>query len=323
MWRGLILFLGLMVGFYSGLIWAQEKKSGETDKAKIESLASQQGKQEKLTLELKAKIEELIKQLGDTDWKTREAAQEELTNIGQPALLPLIDALDYKDPEVRLRTESILTQMEPELTDGDIILLDKKTKNLATGTVIRRLLNKWLGEPVNGLRLSIRPDKKVYSLSSDKQINLTAQLKNVSQENIFVCTGFHVSGRPKAFYLFEITGPEGIIEATIREANFSKGTVTGKDFITLKPQMYYEIPTKQVSSNQWDICALRREKGKDKIFEFSCLEEGDTTLHWELSQPGIYKIRLKYKNENNGKAFDLKAWTGEVVSNTITLEIKE
>jgi len=62
----------------------------------------------KPTPELVDKINKLISELGDDNWQTREKATEELTNIGEPAITVLKEALKHEDPEVRMRAKFIL-----------------------------------------------------------------------------------------------------------------------------------------------------------------------------------------------------------------------
>ena len=59
------------------------------------------------------KIEELITQLGDEDFNTRESATAELEKIGEPVLEPLRKTLkETKDPETRMRARIIINNIE-------------------------------------------------------------------------------------------------------------------------------------------------------------------------------------------------------------------
>jgi S1-C subfamily serine protease len=69
--------------------------------------------QEKINPALEQKIRQLITQLGDADWNKREAATAELKAIGQPAIPLLTEARNSADPEVRTRTEDILSAVAP------------------------------------------------------------------------------------------------------------------------------------------------------------------------------------------------------------------
>lgn len=58
------------------------------------------------------KIKELIKQLDNDDWETRESAQEELEKIGQLALPALKEALKTGSAEVRMRAKLLIEKIE-------------------------------------------------------------------------------------------------------------------------------------------------------------------------------------------------------------------
>src|SRR3989338_3477463 len=60
------------------------------------------------TPELEARVQALIKQLGDNSPKVRESATTELIKIGTPVKKYVEDALKSKDREVKLRCEKIL-----------------------------------------------------------------------------------------------------------------------------------------------------------------------------------------------------------------------
>jgi hypothetical protein len=62
-------------------------------------------------------INQLIHQLGDDAFPKREEASQQLTAIGEPALAALVNAMKNGEPEVRLRSESIvraLTELTPQ-----------------------------------------------------------------------------------------------------------------------------------------------------------------------------------------------------------------
>src|SRR5262245_5989775 len=60
----------------------------------------------------KAKIEKLVRQLGDGDFDAREKATEELTKLGEPARAALESAQRSDDLEVRNRAKSILDELD-------------------------------------------------------------------------------------------------------------------------------------------------------------------------------------------------------------------
>ena len=64
-------------------------------------------------------IPALVGQLGDADFRTREAATKKLREIGKPAAPALRDALAGDDPEVCSRADSLLRQIErPRIPGG-------------------------------------------------------------------------------------------------------------------------------------------------------------------------------------------------------------
>ncbi|MBI4834144.1 MAG: hypothetical protein HY811_04930 [Planctomycetes bacterium] len=62
---------------------------------------------------LKEKINRLIKDLGADDWQVRESAQAALTEIGDPIVPALKEALEKTDqPEIKMRAKKILEELE-------------------------------------------------------------------------------------------------------------------------------------------------------------------------------------------------------------------
>jgi len=62
--------------------------------------------------ELTESIEQLIRQLGNENFQTRENATKELIKIGKPAILALEKASKSPDPEIRLRAQKVLEQIK-------------------------------------------------------------------------------------------------------------------------------------------------------------------------------------------------------------------
>jgi hypothetical protein len=63
------------------------------------------------------RISQLITQLGDEDFRKREAASAELKGLGKAAEPQLKAAADNKDPEIRTRVVQLLQALEPQPTD--------------------------------------------------------------------------------------------------------------------------------------------------------------------------------------------------------------
>lgn len=64
------------------------------------------------------RIQQLITQLGDEDFKKREAATAELKSLGKTAQPQLQAAENHSDPEVRVRVAQLLQALEPPPPDA-------------------------------------------------------------------------------------------------------------------------------------------------------------------------------------------------------------
>jgi HEAT repeat protein len=53
-------------------------------------------------------IDELINSLNDMDYDVRNSVEDILVKIGEPAIEPLIRALEHGDPEIRVESARIL-----------------------------------------------------------------------------------------------------------------------------------------------------------------------------------------------------------------------
>jgi len=62
----------------------------------------------------------LIKQLGDPKFAKREAAGRELTDIGEPALVPLRKAAAATDPEIQARVERVIAAISRRVTTREL-----------------------------------------------------------------------------------------------------------------------------------------------------------------------------------------------------------
>jgi hypothetical protein len=61
---------------------------------------------------LRKKVDALVQKLGDKDWKTRNAATDELLKIGKPALPQLDAALKHADEEIRHRAAALVAAIK-------------------------------------------------------------------------------------------------------------------------------------------------------------------------------------------------------------------
>ena len=70
--------------------------------------------------ELEEKIRGEVSKLGDEEFERREEATASLTDLGEPALKFLRDALKFEDEEVKSRAESIIKKIEESLEDQEV-----------------------------------------------------------------------------------------------------------------------------------------------------------------------------------------------------------
>lgn len=107
----------------SAVIFTGCQTTGEVDSVVKRSSDEHRGRQKTVDSKLQTppasdheplttNINELIKQLGDADWRMREKAQEALEEIGEPAEVMLKEASQGPDPEVRMRVTRILRMIE-------------------------------------------------------------------------------------------------------------------------------------------------------------------------------------------------------------------
>src|SRR5260370_26384354 len=68
-----------------------------------------------------AEVTKLISQLGSNQFKEREAATQALNVLGAPALTPLRQAAQAKDPEIRHRAEILAQQIQKRLETAQIL----------------------------------------------------------------------------------------------------------------------------------------------------------------------------------------------------------
>jgi WD40 repeat protein len=140
-------------------------------------------------------IDKLIRQLGDEDFDTREAATAKLAEVGEPALPALKKAAaESRDVEVKQRAAKLVARIEKEKR-GDLLTISGQTGywlnrvtfskdgkyaiaagggviwyNLETGKEVRRVLEKQYARP--GLALSKDGRFFVTSHQNDNDVHL-------------------------------------------------------------------------------------------------------------------------------------------------------
>jgi formylglycine-generating enzyme required for sulfatase activity len=104
------MIISLIAGSFAGCAGgepAAERRDGGTASPASSPTASSA----EPTPEMAAEIARLVKQLGDDDFKVREAATSRLVAIGKPVLSQLKIALEEGDAETRMRAQNILTKI--------------------------------------------------------------------------------------------------------------------------------------------------------------------------------------------------------------------
>jgi hypothetical protein len=168
------------------------------------------------------------------------------------------------------------------------------------------------GLSVNGLQLSIKSDKMVYKLNPKERIIIDFIIRNVGKKDIYICKNADGVKFLGTYSSYEISGPEGAVKEE-------------KECIGLK------MPPSSPSTKDSFVLLKRGEFQVKKLFaqfeEYTFILDAKKDVYsstrWFLTKPGTYQIKIKSRSEVDGKEAGLNAWTGEVISNTITVEIKE
>lgn len=105
-----------------------------------------------------AKIKQLIKQLGSTDFGEREAATKELAKIGQPALEALRNAANTGDVETRRRAKELLEPLETALKLEPLLKQFASEKKADQNAAVKELAE--LGEPAREALRKIAKEHK-------------------------------------------------------------------------------------------------------------------------------------------------------------------
>lgn len=87
-------------------------------------------------------IARLVKQLGSSDFRMRDAATKRLKELGEPAVDAVIRAMMTKDVEARRRAEQIVAVIEDRLYGPELWRLARDTKRASQqlGLALRELL---------------------------------------------------------------------------------------------------------------------------------------------------------------------------------------
>ena len=121
--------------------------------------------------ELEKRIAELIKQLGDDEWEKREAAQAELSKIGEAARKQLEEAKKNTDEEIALRAGQLLEELA--LANVTLLVTDKKGQPVAEKKInlILNAISRY-GMVESMMGSSAKPITQEATLSKEGKVQL-------------------------------------------------------------------------------------------------------------------------------------------------------
>lgn len=130
-----------------------------------------------------------------------------------------------------------------------------------------------------------------------------------------------------------VSGEDIVVSLSLRNTSRNQLTINGRcgvrsfpsgsekgtwevDFVVMHeqqpcPRSFIIIERRPVNSGNFVVL--------DAGSEYTC--EYTITTHFVMDQPGHYDIQGVYQNGHGGQEYGLTAWTGEVVSNRITVRI--
>ena len=144
-----------------------------------------------------------------------------------------------------------------------------------------------LGSPPDSVSLSLSSDKSVYS--KGESVKLTVILENLSVHDLTV-------NKRMAY-----PGPDLMIDIMDSMGNKLRWLapapppiVTKEDFTVLKPGQRLVVPISDMEDRLYDKFKVETE----------------------------YRVKVRYQNTESGAKFNHAAWTGSLLSNTITFRWK-
>lgn len=143
-----------------------------------------------------------------------------------------------------------------------------------------------LGSPPDSVSLSLTSDKAVYS--KGESIKLTIVLENLSLRDVTVNKRM---AHPGPDLMTEIVDSMGGKLRWLPAA--PPPVVTKADFTVLSSGQKLIVPISDLESGLFD--KFKRD---------------------------VYRVKVRYQNTDRGATFNYAAWTGSLVSNTITFEWK-
>lgn len=199
-----------------------------------------------------ARIGELIAELSDDSFKTRESAARALWEIGDKAVEPLKEASISDDPERAMRAAEILLMVELHITPKtpkqviDLVELYRKSGTEQKGDILNKLRQLQAYHQMLRLYALDRPEVRAV---------LAQHVRGVA-----------ILGAREAILNNDIEAAIGLLEACANE----------KDSLTALASLYRSIgrideelevlnPPKNVSTDDWKLALLRAKGNLDEV----------------------------------------------------------
>lgn len=216
-------------------------------------------------LPLEEEIASRVKDLGAREWKTREAAEKRLLEIGDAALGALKQAARGQDAEVRVRAAALIERLdrgtpEERVRVAKLVETLMTTRDVAEGSKAFKEL-KGMGEPGLKILRSLFPAR-----ANEKP-------RPIDVEWDFARRTFH-RGKPIR------------LQATLRNNGTEPAWIRPIDF----------LPEKASREEVLRVCAS--EKDGDPSFTFLCLKPGDNypvtiDIEWMMDEIGRYDFSME------------------------------
>jgi hypothetical protein len=217
--------------------------------------------------DLEATVRELVKRLGDEEYRVREEATSKLTALGSKAGPALLAFRDHEDPEVRLRVRQVLETLgilTPEQEESLKTLMDRlfvvpamernavAREILLLGRVARRRLEHRLLVPVTQVKVTCLPPSKWFVAGKKARSGWCVRLRNTGKTPLLIPAPVVPGGGGS---MSPLTPPR-IHSRTIRGGagfGFTRTTSGRRPFSTsriLPPGGVIEVPAGGATMNQ-------------------------------------------------------------------------
>ena len=232
----------------------------------------------------KEKIQALIRQLGDNNWRRRESASEKLFEIGPHAELFLKKAKELPDPEIKARSNAILTKINKV---KNIDALRRSEKDITIPILLELkwgMMNMAIESPIEkgGVYLIFLKYQK-----GEKYSNLFNVLYGDRFDPLIAHTFKKISS--------ENTGEVKEIEEIIKFAEEIKKKWTLKTFLKGLESPYAEIQTSALRTLEVRDPQLRNAARGENLFKHVSPESLFTQIRKDnVTPPQIIPALLSY-----------------------------